>query len=88
MPPRDWGPWFTALANAGLEALDQFSHGSTLTPDQLAADDALIKSAQAGAGETDIAVLPEIEALIHQHLVPGSGSSGITRCREVSFCEV
>lgn len=46
------------------------SHGSTLTPDQLAADDALIKSAQAGVGETEIAVLPEIEALIHQNLVP------------------
>jgi hypothetical protein len=60
----------TALANAGLQALDQFDHGSTLTPDLLAADDALIKSAQAGAGETEIAVLPEIDALIHQNLVP------------------
>lgn len=60
----------TALANAGLQALDEFDHGSTLQPDQLAAYDALIKSAQAGAGETEISVLPEIEALIHQNLVP------------------
>jgi hexosaminidase len=60
----------TALANAGLQALDQFDRGSRLTHDQLAADDALIKSTQAGAGETEIAVLPEIEALIHQNLVP------------------
>jgi hexosaminidase len=64
----------TALANAGLQALDQFDHGSTLTADQLAADDALIKSAQAGAGETEIAVLPEIEALIHQNLIPEPAS--------------
>ncbi|MGA7523410.1 MAG: beta-N-acetylhexosaminidase [Acidobacteriaceae bacterium] len=59
-----------ALARAGLQALDQFDRGSALNPDQLAADDALIKSAQAGAGETQIAVLPEIQALIHQNLVP------------------
>jgi hypothetical protein len=64
----------SALANAGLQALDQFDHGTTLTPDQLAADDGLIKSAQAGAGETEIAVLPEIEALIHQSLIPEPAS--------------
>jgi hexosaminidase len=59
-----------ALADAGLRTLDQLHRGAPLSADELANDDALLKSAQASDGETEIAVLPEIEALFHGTLPP------------------
>jgi hexosaminidase len=59
-----------ALANAGLRALDQMHPGSALSADELANDDALLKSATSTDGETEIAVLPEFEALFHGTLTP------------------
>jgi hexosaminidase len=59
-----------ALADAALQALEQLHKGEALSASQLAADDALLKAAQAVEGETEIAVLPEIEALLHGTLPP------------------
>jgi hexosaminidase len=60
----------SALAGAALRALDRFDRGEPLSASQLAEDDALLKSANSSDGETEIAVLPEIEALLHGNLPP------------------
>ena len=59
-----------ALADAALKALDPLQRGKALSAAQLAEADALLKAAQAGDGETEIAVLPEIEAFFHGSLPP------------------
>ncbi len=59
-----------ALADAALKALDQLRKGQPLSAAQLAEADALLRSAQTADGETEIVVLPEIEALFHGSLAP------------------
>jgi len=63
-----------AVADAALRALDQFHRGEPLSASQLAEDDALLKAAQASDGEVEIAVLPEITALLHGSLPPEPAS--------------
>jgi hypothetical protein len=59
-----------ALADAALHTLDALHRGEPLSTSQQAENDSLLKSAKAEEGETEIAVLPEIEALFHGSLPP------------------
>jgi hexosaminidase len=59
-----------ALSVVALKAMDHLQKGQALTAAQLAEADAMLKAAQVGDGETEIAVLPEIEALFHGALPP------------------
>lgn len=63
-----------AVAAAGLKALDQRDKGEALSAGQLAEADALLKAADTNDGETEIAVLPELEALFHGSLAPEPSS--------------
>ncbi len=63
-----------ALSAATLKALDRQQQGQPLSTAELAGADALLKSAQTTDGQTEIAVLPEIEAIFHGTLPPEPGS--------------
>ena len=59
-----------SLANAGLDALQTGCDGGKLTAEQLANYEALLKDAAKSEGETQLSVLPELDALIHGNLKP------------------
>jgi len=58
----------SALADAGLQALDRARRGEAATASQRAADEALLTAAKASEAETEIAVLPELGSLLRGKL--------------------
>ena len=60
----------TILAKVGLGVLDSSRNGQTLTVQQVAQDEALLKVAKNSAGGTEISIYPEIYALLHGKLTP------------------
>lgn len=60
----------TVLAKVGLGVLNGSRNGQTLTAEQVAQDEALLKGAKNSAGGTEISIFPEIDALVHGKLTP------------------
>ena len=59
-----------ALSAFTLTVLDKLQHGQSLTPDETAHGDELLKAAQTIEGQTELCVVPEFTGLLHGTLAP------------------